>query len=105
MWAEKVLALRAALPEAQQVLGDAGHRGAADAQDRRRGRRAARRRARRSTGCTPGWGSGCAPGRTEREVGRDIADAIVAEGHVTADFVIVGSGPNGASRTTSCPTG
>ena len=37
------------------------------------------------------------PGRTEREVGRDIADAIVAEGHVTADFVIVASGPNGAS--------
>jgi Xaa-Pro aminopeptidase len=36
-------------------------------------------------------------GRTEREVGRDIADAIVAEGHVRADFVIVGSGPNGAS--------
>jgi Xaa-Pro aminopeptidase len=37
------------------------------------------------------------PGRTEREVGRDIAEAIVAEGHVRADFVIVGSGPNGAS--------
>jgi Xaa-Pro aminopeptidase len=37
------------------------------------------------------------PGRTEREIGRDIAEAIVAEGHVRADFVIVGSGPNGAS--------
>jgi Xaa-Pro aminopeptidase len=37
------------------------------------------------------------PGRTEREVGKDIAEAIVAEGHVTVDFVIVGSGPNGAS--------
>jgi Xaa-Pro aminopeptidase len=37
------------------------------------------------------------PGRTEREVARDIAEAIVAEGHVRADFVIVGSGPNGAS--------
>jgi Xaa-Pro aminopeptidase len=37
------------------------------------------------------------PGRTEREVGRDIADAIVAEGHERADFVIVGSGPNAAS--------
>src|SRR5262249_35999490 len=36
-------------------------------------------------------------GRTEAEVGRDIADAIVAEGHVRADFVIVGSGPNAAS--------
>jgi Xaa-Pro aminopeptidase len=36
-------------------------------------------------------------GRTEAEVGRDIAAAIVAEGHVRADFVIVGSGPNAAS--------
>jgi Xaa-Pro aminopeptidase len=37
------------------------------------------------------------PGRTEREVGKDIFDAIIAEGHVSVDFVIVGSGPNGAS--------
>lgn len=37
------------------------------------------------------------PGRTEREVAADIAAAIVAEGHERADFVIVGSGPNGAS--------
>ncbi|MGA0566842.1 M24 family metallopeptidase [Rathayibacter sp. KR2-224] len=36
------------------------------------------------------------PGRTEREVAADIAAAIVAEGHAAADFVIVGSGPNGA---------
>lgn len=37
------------------------------------------------------------PGRTERDVGADIANAIIAAGHDTADFVIVGSGPNGAS--------
>ncbi|RZT17027.1 Xaa-Pro aminopeptidase [Kribbella sp. VKM Ac-2569] len=37
------------------------------------------------------------PGRTEAEVGSDIAAAIVEEGHTEADFVIVGSGPNGAS--------
>ncbi|HVW43271.1 MAG TPA: Xaa-Pro peptidase family protein [Amycolatopsis sp.] len=37
------------------------------------------------------------PGRTEAEVGADIAAAIVEEGHTHADFVIVGSGPNGAS--------
>jgi Xaa-Pro aminopeptidase len=37
------------------------------------------------------------PGRTEAEVGADIAAAIVAEGHAEAEFVIVGSGPNGAS--------
>ena len=35
-------------------------------------------------------------GRTERAVASEIADAIVEEGHRTADFVIVGSGPNGA---------
>jgi Xaa-Pro aminopeptidase len=42
----------------------------------------------------PGW---LRAGRTEREVGEDIAEAIRAEGHATVDFVIVGSGPNAAS--------
>ncbi|MGH8909505.1 MAG: M24 family metallopeptidase [Egibacteraceae bacterium] len=37
------------------------------------------------------------PGRTEAEAGRDIADAILEEGHQEVNFVIVGSGPNGAS--------
>jgi Xaa-Pro aminopeptidase len=37
------------------------------------------------------------PGRTEAQVGADIAAAIVEEGHASAAFVIVGSGPNGAS--------
>lgn len=37
------------------------------------------------------------PGRTEAEVGADIAAAILSEGHARAEFVIVGSGPNGAS--------
>ncbi|GAA1480213.1 Xaa-Pro peptidase family protein [Gordonia sinesedis] len=36
------------------------------------------------------------PGRTEREVAEDISAAMVAEGHRDAEFVIVGSGPNGA---------
>jgi Xaa-Pro aminopeptidase len=36
-------------------------------------------------------------GRTERQVGAQIAEAIIAEGHVSVDFVIVGSGPNAAS--------
>ncbi len=36
-------------------------------------------------------------GRTEAEVGRDIAARIVAEGHSAVNFVIVASGPNGAS--------
>jgi Xaa-Pro aminopeptidase len=42
----------------------------------------------------PGW---LHAGRTEREVGADIAEAILAEGHATVDFVIVASGPNAAS--------
>ncbi len=37
------------------------------------------------------------PGRTEAQVAADIAAAIVEEGHTEAAFVIVGSGPNGAS--------
>jgi Xaa-Pro aminopeptidase len=37
------------------------------------------------------------PGRTEREVGRDIGAAILAEGHESGEWVIVASGPNGAS--------
>jgi len=36
-------------------------------------------------------------GRTEAAAGADIAAAIVEEGHIGAAFVIVGSGPNGAS--------
>ncbi|MGH4019478.1 MAG: M24 family metallopeptidase [Pseudonocardiaceae bacterium] len=36
-------------------------------------------------------------GRTEAEVGADITVAMVAEGHTEAAFVIVGSGPHGAS--------
>ncbi|WOC14090.1 M24 family metallopeptidase [Gordonia sp. MP11Mi] len=36
------------------------------------------------------------PGRTEAEVAADIDIAIRAEGHTFAEFIIVGSGPNGA---------
>ncbi len=36
-------------------------------------------------------------GRSEAEVGEDLEQLIVEEGHLAADFVIVGSGPNGAS--------
>ncbi len=96
MWAEKVLRLRDAMPTAEQVLaGDViSHLrmrkdpteieallAAGAAIDRVHERVAALLR----------------PGRTEREVGADIADAILAEGHVRVDFVIVASGPNGAS--------
>jgi Xaa-Pro aminopeptidase len=42
----------------------------------------------------PGW---LRPGVTERQVGAKITEAILAEGNVQVDFVIVGSGPNAAS--------
>ncbi|MET7748433.1 Xaa-Pro peptidase family protein [Micromonospora sp. NPDC005367] len=96
MWAEQVLALRAALPGARQrlagevlrelrirkspaevaALAEAG--AAIDAVHRRMGE----------------W---LRPGRTEAEVAADIAAAIREAGHVTVDFVIVAAGPNGAS--------
>ena len=96
MWAEKVLAFRDAMPHARQVLAGTVLRSlrirksaaeiellreAGGAIDRVHARMAQWLRV----------------GRTEREVGADIAEAIIAEGHVRVDFVIVASGPNGAS--------
>jgi Xaa-Pro aminopeptidase len=96
MWALLVLHLRAALPGTRQELASvalrdlrarkspaeiAALRAAAEAIDRVHAR-------------VPGW---LRPGRTEREVAANISEAILAEGHVTVDFAIVGSGPNGAS--------
>jgi Xaa-Pro aminopeptidase len=41
--------------------------------------------------------SGRLIGRTESDVGREIRQRLIDEGHDLADFAIVGSGPNGAS--------
>lgn len=96
MWAVRLLALQAAMPEAEiaaagrlladlrMVKGDdeaASLREAGAAIDRVHRRMAEFLRV----------------GRTEREIADDIGRAILEEGHATADFVIVGSGPNGAS--------
>ncbi|RCG22869.1 aminopeptidase P family protein [Streptomyces diacarni] len=96
MWAEKTLAFRAALPRAEQGLAGtvlsvlrtrktprevSALRRAGAAIDRVHAR----------------MGEWLRAGRTEREVGRDIATAIAAEGHARVDFVIVGSGPHSAS--------
>lgn len=96
MWAEQVLRFRAALPGAEQslasdVLADLRMRKTPDEVDalRRAGQAIDRVHSR--------MGEFLVPGRTEREAGREIAAAILAEGHETVDFVIVGSGPNGAS--------
>jgi Xaa-Pro aminopeptidase len=96
MWAEKLLAFQAALPDAQAALaGDvlAGLRmrkSPAEVAALRRAGAAIDRVHRR-------MGEWLRPGRTEREVARDIADAMLEAGHTGVDFVIVGSGPNGAS--------
>ena len=42
------------------------------------------------------------PGRTEADVAADIAKAIVAEGHSSVAFIIVGSGPHGADPHHEC---
>ena len=96
MWAQKALRFRAAMPGVEQVaagaiLGELRVRKTPEEVDALREAGAAidRVHARMAD-----W---LRAGRTEREVGRDIADAIVAEGHVRVDFVIVAGGPNGAS--------
>ncbi|MFY0405362.1 M24 family metallopeptidase [Solicola sp. PLA-1-18] len=96
MWAEKVLALAHAMPGVEQrlagpVLRELRMRKTPQEVDALREAGAAIDRVHARMG---EW---LRPGRTEREVGADIADAILAEGHATVDFVIVGSGPNGAS--------
>jgi Xaa-Pro aminopeptidase len=96
MWAEKTLAFRAVLPGAEQELAGGvlnGLRLRKTSQEAaalgRAGAAIDRVHAR--------MGEWLRAGRTEREVGRDIADAMLDEGHVRVDFVIVGSGPNSAS--------
>ena len=96
MWAEQVLRFRAQLPDVRQVT-------AGDALRPLRLRKqpdeiAALRRAGQAIDAVHAqMGEWLRPGRTEREVARDIADAIIAAGHSEVNFTIVGSGPNGAS--------
>lgn len=96
MWAEKVLRFRDALPDARQVpagglltdqrmrkdVSEVAHLAeAAAAIDEVHARMRE-------------W---LRPGRTEHDVAVDIDRGILAVGHVHTDFVIVASGPNGAS--------
>jgi Xaa-Pro aminopeptidase len=96
MWAVMALRFRAALPGVEQVPAGTVMRGlrmrkSAAEVDALRAAGAAIDRVHRAVPAM------LRPGRTEREVSRDISAAIIAEGHVTVDFVIVASGPNGAS--------
>jgi Xaa-Pro aminopeptidase len=91
-----VLGFREALPKAEQVLAGPIVR------ELRMRKDAAEVEALRKAGAAidrvhARVGEWLRPGRTEAEVGADIEAAIVEEGHTEADFVIVGSGPNGAS--------
>jgi Xaa-Pro aminopeptidase len=96
MWALSVLKFRDALPAARLALAGAALR------PLRIRKTPAEVAALREAGAAidrvhaqvPGW---LRPGLTERAVGALIAEAILAEGHVSVDFTIVASGPNAAS--------
>jgi Xaa-Pro aminopeptidase len=96
MWAVKVMRLRASIPGIDWSLAGPVLRGL------RIRKSAAEVQALRDAGSAidrvhARMGEWLHSGRTEREVSRDIAAAIVAEGHAQADFVIVASGPNSGS--------
>ncbi|MER5395004.1 M24 family metallopeptidase, partial [Saccharopolyspora sp. NPDC002686] len=91
-----VLPLRAALPDAEQVLAGRVLR------ELRMRKDAAEIEALRKAGAAIDrvhnrMAEFLKAGRTEAEVGADLTAAIIEEGHTEAAFVIVGSGPNGAS--------
>ncbi|MGW3467713.1 M24 family metallopeptidase [Saccharopolyspora sp. NPDC000995] len=91
-----VLPLRAALPDAEQVLAGTVLR------ELRMRKDTAEIEALRKAGAAidrvhARMAEFLKPGRTEAEVGADISAAILEEGHTEVAFVIVGSGPNGAS--------
>jgi Xaa-Pro aminopeptidase len=96
MWAEQVLALRAALPGTAQRLAGGVLR------ELRLRKSPAEIAALRQAGAAidavhdrmADW---LRPGRTEAQVAADIAAAILDAGHASADFTIVAAGPNGAS--------
>ena len=96
MWAEHVLRFRTALPQAYQVTAGRVLRPLRvikqpdEVEALRRAGAAIDRVHER-------MGEWLRPGRTEAAIARDIADAIVEEGHRTVNFTIVAAGPNGAS--------
>jgi len=96
MWASKVLHLRDAMPGVEQVLAGAS------IADLRMRKDPSEVEALLRAGAAIDRVHALVPsilgaGRTERDVGADISAAILEAGHVRVDFVIVASGPNGAS--------
>lgn len=96
MWAAKVLRLRAAMPGTEQHAAGAvlSHLRMRKSPDEVAALLRAGRAIDEVHAAVP---SLLRPGRTEREVGRDIAALILDAGHATVDFVIVASGPHSAS--------
>jgi Xaa-Pro aminopeptidase len=96
LWASHVFALGAVLPEvelglASELLSDL--RMVKDEDEIELLRIAARAADR----VVDQIASGRLVGRTEHDVSREVRDRLVTEGHETADFAIVASGPNSAS--------
>ena len=96
MWAMMALRLRAVLPGVEQMLAGPVLRGLRIRKSRAEVAALAEAGAAidRVHDRVPGL---LRPGRSEREIGADVAAAILAEGHARVDFTIVASGPNAAS--------
>lgn len=96
LWALHLLRLQAALPDARFSLGSAVTsplrivKDAAEIELLRLAAEAADR-------VVEQIASGPLVGRTEIDVAREVRDRLVAEGHESAEFAIVASGPNSAS--------
>jgi Xaa-Pro aminopeptidase len=96
MWAEKVLRFASALPGVELVAAGAvlaalrSRKDAAEVE-------ALAEAAAAIDEVHARMGEWLRPGRSERDVGTDIERGILASGHERVDFVIVASGPNGAS--------
>jgi Xaa-Pro aminopeptidase len=96
MWAEQVLRFRDRLPDAELGLSSTVLRAL------RMRKTPAEVDALRSAGAAidrvhERMGEFLRAGRSEAEIAKDIGQAILDEGHVRADFIIVASGPNSAS--------
>lgn len=96
MWAEKLIRMQAALPDAKAVSASSF------ISQLRMRKSESEIVALAEAGKAIDWVHSqvadlIRPGRTEAEIGADIAKLIRESGHATVDFVIVGSGPNSAS--------
>ena len=96
MWSLHLLRLQATLPASRFESASVVMRELRQVKDADEARllRLAAEAADRAMEATCG---GSLAGRTESEVAREIRQRLVDEGHDTADFAIVGSGPNSAS--------